>query len=71
MEFQTFHRYNKLAKQGLVKPLACYTCRTTYILRVTEDDEPVLQCLLCDALIQPGLRLYQEICAVVKEHYLD
>lgn len=69
MEFQTFHRYNRLAKRGMVKPLSCPDCDNPYTLRTTEDAEPLLQCFYCDTLVQPGLRLYNDIRAVVTEFY--
>lgn len=69
MEFQIFHRYNRLVRRGQAKPLTCPHCESVYTLRTTEDAEPVLQCLTCDSLVQPGLALYQNIKAVVKEFY--
>src|SRR5690349_15439867 len=70
MEILTFHRYNRLARRGLAKPLACPHCGHEYTLRATVDAEPVLQCNWCNSLVQPGLGLYTDILAVVKEHYV-
>lgn len=68
MDFQTFHKYNRLVRRGLVKPLTCPVCETEYVLRVSEHDDPVLQCFPCDSLTQPGLNLWNNVQAVVKEH---
>jgi hypothetical protein len=70
MEIQTFHRYNRLVRRGLTRPLLCPHCEQEYTLRATEDAEPVLQCFNCDSWVQPGLGLYDKIKAVVKEHYV-
>lgn len=69
MEIQTFHKYNRLVRRELVRPLTCPDCSFTYTLRATEDGEPVLQCFMCNTLVQPGLRLYNDVLAVVREHY--
>lgn len=69
MDFQTFHQYNKLVRRGYVKPLACPICETEYVLRVSVDDDPVLQCFSCNTLTQPGIRLWDQVRAVVKEHF--
>lgn len=71
MEIQTFHRYRRLVRRGLAKPLECPDCKEEYTLRTTEDGEPVLQCFYCGALVQPGLRLYNEVEAIVKEHFVN
>jgi NAD-dependent SIR2 family protein deacetylase len=68
MDIKTFHRYNRLVEQGLVKPLRCPSCDTVYVTRISEDADPLLQCFGCGSLIQPGLRLYSDVLAVVKEH---
>lgn len=70
MEIQTFHRYRRLSKRGIVKPLSCPDCHEEYTLRASEAGDPVLQCFFCGTLVQPGLRLYNEVEAVVKEHFV-
>lgn len=67
MDIRYFHKYNKLVRRGLTKPLT-HRCGEEYTLRATEDGDPVLQCLNCQSLIQPGLNIYDQIRAVVKEH---
>jgi uncharacterized Zn finger protein len=50
--------------------LACPSCSNEYVLRRTEDDDPVLQCVYCNMLVQPGWKMYNKVQAVVKEFYL-
>lgn len=68
MDIQTFHSYNQLVAEGKTKPLTCPDCNNRYVTRITEDGDPLLACVWCDTIIQPGLRLYQQVLAVVKEH---
>lgn len=68
MEFTVFHRYNRLVRRGLAKPLVD-SCGNEFVLRVTEDNEPVLQCAFCNTYTQPGLAMYEDIRAVVKEFF--
>lgn len=68
MEFQTYHRYNKLVRRGMAKPLT-HGCGHEYTLRLSEDNDVVLQCTDCNTLVQPGLRLYNDVQAVVREHF--
>lgn len=70
MEIQEFHKYNRLVKRGFADPLACSTCETEYILRATEDGDPLLWCIMCPSLVQPGLKIYDRISAVNKEFYV-
>ena len=69
MEIRNFHLYNRLVERGHVKALVCPHCDHAYTLRATEDAEPVLQCFWCNSLVQPGLNLYNDVVAVVKEHF--
>ena len=67
-EWQTFHLYNRLVRRGLTKPLA-HSCDTEFVLRLGEEDKPVLVCYLCNTTTHPGLKMYSDIRAVVKEHF--
>lgn len=69
MDISYFHRYNRLVRRDIVKPLMHDICDNEYVLRATEDAEPVLQCTWCNTLTQPGLAEYNRIKAVVKEHF--
>jgi hypothetical protein len=68
MNIQVFHMYNNLADAGIVKKLECPDCDQAYVTRITEDGDPLLACVWCNTITQPGLRLYQQVLAVVKEH---
>ena len=67
MDIRYFHKYNKLVRRSMTKPLT-HHCGMEYALRATEDGEPVLQCFNCDTLVQPGLALYDQVRGVVREH---
>lgn len=69
MDIHYFHMYNRLVRRGFVKPLTCSYCEQPYTLRATHDAEPVLQCFTCNSLVQPGLNMYNDVKAVVKEHF--
>ena len=67
MDIRVFHKYNRLAKRGIVSPLSCNVCDNEYVLRASEDADPLLQCFYCDRIIQPGLGMYDRIKAVLSE----
>jgi len=69
MDFQVFHKYNRLVRRGMVKPLACQHCGTEYVLTIGDEDKPALRCFGCSVVVYPGLRMYEDIVAVVKEHF--
>lgn len=69
--FRLFHRYNKLVRRGLTKPLACNRCATNYIVAVGDDDKLILRCLTCNSKVVPGIGTIANVDAVVKEHFLD
>lgn len=68
MDIQVFHAYNRLVAQGVTKPLTCPDCDQIYVIRITEDNEPLLACVWCNTVVQPGIRLYSDVHSVVKEH---
>lgn len=69
--FKSFHRYNKLVKRNMVKPLECDICHQELTTAFGEDDELVLKCFSCDTDIVPGLETISRVDAVVKEHFID
>lgn len=69
MDFQTFHKYNRLVRRGVAKPLACQHCDTELTLMMGEDDKPALRCFGCGVIVYPGLNMYRDVRAVVKEHF--
>ena len=69
LEFKYFHLYNRLVRRQLVKPLACRHCDNPFTLRADENDQPVLRCYFCSTTVLPGLDLYRQVRAVVKEHF--
>lgn len=69
MDFQVFHDYARLARRGLVEPLACPHCGFEYVTRIGEGDEPVLQCFGCNSITKPGLALYENLIKENKKYY--
>lgn len=70
-EFRLFHRYNKLVRRQMVKPLTCAVCDTPLITALGPEDELVLECIGCDTAIAPGVGTIDKVRAVVKEHFID
>lgn len=68
MEWHYFHEYRRLSEEGKVKHLSCPDCNNKLTTVLGTGDEPVLWCAVCDTLIKPGLDVYDQIRAVVKEH---
>lgn len=68
MDFQTFHRYNRLVRRGLVKPLA-HSCGEPFTLAIGEDESPVLKCYSCNTTTYPGTKMFADIQAVVQEWF--
>lgn len=67
--FQLFHRYNKLVRRGLVKPLTCPSCDGQYSYGYGEDDILVLNCYRCGSSKSPGVDTLGNVRAVVMEHF--
>ena len=68
MEWSIFHSYRRLAEEGKVKLIQCPDCQGNLTTRLGEDDNPLLWCSKCDVKIRPGLDIYDQIKAVVREH---
>jgi hypothetical protein len=71
MDFQLFHKYNKLVRRNLVEPLTCNHCDTEYVIQIGAFDEPVLRCLPCATIVYPGIRAYEEMKAVVNHYFKE
>lgn len=67
-DFQTYHLYNRLVRRGLTKPLT-HSCGTEFVLIMGEEDKPALKCYGCSTTTYPGLSMFSDILAVVKEHF--
>lgn len=67
MDFKVFHDYRRLVRRGLAKPLTCRHCGNELTLMIGKKDEPVLKCFFCNILVKPGLGMYNDLRAVVKE----
>lgn len=69
MDIHEFHKYNRLVKRDLVEPLACEVCGFDLITRATHAGEPLLQCPVCNVIIQPGLKIYDRVRLINQEFY--
>lgn len=72
-KWRIIHSYQHIVDDGNALPLFCPDEGGVLIsLLDTEDDtneDPVLWCPACDKKIRPGLEFWDQITAVVKEHY--
>ena len=71
MDIHTFHKYNRLVRRGLAKPLRCPHCTNEFILGADPEGKPQLSCYYCNTLTLPGKNMYDNIRAVVSEHFVD
>lgn len=67
--FDMFHKYNRLVRRNLVKPLTCPSCGTAYVTGLGPEDELVLLCVVCDTKTSPGEDTIGRVRAVVSEHF--
>lgn len=70
-EFKLFHRYNKLVRRDLVRPLRCSSCELPLTTGLGHDDELILRCLGCNTYLRPGVALTDRVRAVVSEHFME
>lgn len=71
MDFQTYHKYNRLVRRGLAKPLCCQHCDGEFTLGFGDRDEPVLKCYFCNVTVYPGKNMYDNIRAQVEEFFVE
>lgn len=71
MNFQTFHKYNRLVRRGDAQPLLCANCGNEVVTRLGELDTVRLWCYTCGASTVPGLDTCDMVRAVVEEFYLE
>lgn len=69
MDFQTFHKYNRLVRRGDAQPLLCPTCGNEVVTRLGLLDTVRLWCYTCGASIVPGLDTCDRVRAIVEEFY--
>jgi hypothetical protein len=68
-EFQLFHTYLGLVREGKAKPILCPFCEHEFIVS-HENGDLRLSCYTCDTKIVPGFDTVSNVKAVVKEHVL-
>jgi hypothetical protein len=68
-EFQLFHAYNRLVREGKAEALEC-TCGTPYITGLGDGDELILWCYTCDTKTRPGVNTIARVKGAVGEWIL-
>ncbi len=64
------HRYNLLVNEQKARPLACPDCGNEFVTMLGNDDGIILYCAFDDVRTQPGLTFFDDLKAVVGEHYV-
>jgi hypothetical protein len=65
------HRYRRLVRRGIARPLLCPDCQLELTTATDEKDEPALVCHFDGIFFKPGSAMYASMRAVVSEHYVD
>lgn len=68
-EFQLFHAYNRLVREGKAEALKC-SCDTPYVTGLGKNDELVLLCYTCDTKTRPGVNTFLKVKGAVGEWIL-
>lgn len=71
LDYQVFHKYMYLVKDGHAKELTCRHDGYPLTLVLGPDDGPALRCFMCQTLTLPGLDMYAQIRAVVTEWFME
>jgi uncharacterized Zn finger protein len=69
MDFQTFHKYNRLVRRNVARPIICDVCSDALVVMAGKDDEPVLRCFVCGSVGYPSLELYRQVSNIVEDYY--
>lgn len=67
--FDLFHKYNRLVRREMAKPLMCWRCRAGLVTSLDKNDELVLICYLCGAEVAPGTALIDQVRKTVVSYY--
>lgn len=72
--WKLYHTYNLLVESGDAAEILCPDCLLPVFSIIdveTSDPTPALYCPACDSVLRPGLYFWDQIKAVVAEHYVD
>jgi len=68
--FELFHRYSKLVRRSVVRPLICQKCEGFLVtIQHPKTQNLALKCYACNSVIEPGSAMIDDVEAVVKEHF--
>lgn len=65
--WETVHAYNRAVNSNKAAPLRCPECRMRYVTKIGTEVEPVLHCYGCHSNVSIGLRLLDQMKAVLAE----
>jgi hypothetical protein len=68
-EFQLFHTYNRLVRQGFADALTC-SCGMEYVTGVSPEQDLILYCYQCNTKTRPGVNMLAKVKGVVGEWML-
>lgn len=67
-EFALLHAYRRLVRRGLVEPLKCGSCGEEYVMMLSEDDTPRMECFGCGAEWSPGKAFFERLKKVIQSY---
>lgn len=67
--WEVVHRYRRLVRREQAAPVKCPDCHIEFVTKIGKDDEPVFYCWRCRTVTTIGVRLMDQMRAVVNEHF--
>lgn len=65
------HNYRRCVEAGHAAALSCPECENILNPSPDSDGEPIFKCYYCSITYDPGLNVWDNMQAVVKEWYID
>lgn len=69
-KWQIVHNFRRCVEEGHAAPLLCPEDENILHASPDKDGEPVFKCYYCGTVYNPGLKIWDQITAIVKEWYL-
>lgn len=66
-KWSIIHDYRRLVRSNLADDLRCPDDNAIYIVKIDQDDSPVLHCFLCSSTVTPGLSLWKQMESAVED----
>ena len=61
------HAHRRAVARGKALPILCPDCTVEMVPVADRNDEPALKCLACGVVYEPGLDVWDQIDAVLKD----